>query len=92
MLGPDAPILLGFDRGGAYPVTFTACRAAGADWVTYRRAPLAQTTTTPIESVTVRDGKQVAMMLADESVQINGYGTGPAADPVRGRRGRCCRS
>ena len=36
VIGPDAPVLLGLDRGGAYPVTFTACRDAGADWVTYR--------------------------------------------------------
>jgi len=40
VLGPDLPILLGFDRGGAYPAAFTACRAAGAHWLTYRRAPL----------------------------------------------------
>ena len=40
MIGPHAPVLLGFDRGGAYPVVFTACRDAGAHWVTYRRAPL----------------------------------------------------
>lgn len=51
VIGPDAPVLLGFDRGGAFPVTFTACRDAGADWVTYRRAPLANTTTaTPRKS------------------------------------------
>ena len=43
VIGPHAPVLLGFDRGGAYPVTFTACRDAGAHWVTYRRAPLAET-------------------------------------------------
>src|SRR5665647_1018690 len=35
VLGPDAPILLGFDRGGAYPAAFTTCRDAGAEWVTY---------------------------------------------------------
>ena len=74
VIGPDAPVLLGFDRGGAYPVTFTACREAGADWVTYRRAPLAETTATPTESVTVGDGRQVTMLLADETVQLNGYG------------------
>ncbi len=39
VLGPDANILLGFDRGGAYPAAFTTRRDAGADWVTYRRAP-----------------------------------------------------
>ena len=43
--GPDAPIMLGFDRGGAYAPVFTACREAHVDWVTYRRAPLAPTTT-----------------------------------------------
>ena len=46
VLGPDAPVLLGFDRGGAYPAAFTACRDAGADWVTYRRAPLVEATVT----------------------------------------------
>ncbi len=74
VISPHAPVLLGYDRGGAFPVTFTACRDAGADWVTYRRAPLAETTATPRKSWTVRDGKRVTVMLADESVQLNGYG------------------
>ena len=74
VIGPHAPVLLGFDRGGAYPLTFTACRDAGADWVTYRRAPLAETTVTPRRSATVRNGKRISMVLADESVQITGYG------------------
>jgi hypothetical protein len=75
VLGRDAPILLGFDRGGAYPTTFTACRDAGADWVTYRRAPLLEATAAPRRFFTMRDGKQVSVMLADETVEINGYGT-----------------
>jgi len=74
VISPHAPVLLGFDRGGAFPVTFTACRDAGADWVTYRRAPLAETTATPRKSWTIRDGKRVTVMLTDESVQLNGYG------------------
>ena len=74
VIGPDAPVLLGFDRGGAFPVTFTACRAAGADLVTYRRAPLLDTSATPRRSWTVRDGKRVSVVLADESVQLKGYG------------------
>jgi transposase len=74
VIGPDAPVLLGFDRGGAYPVVFTACRDAGADWVTYRRAPLVPATATATESVTVRDGTQVTVMLTDETIQLNGYG------------------
>ncbi|HNV11683.1 MAG TPA: helix-turn-helix domain-containing protein [Propionibacteriaceae bacterium] len=74
VIGRDAPVLLGFDRGGAFPVTFTACRDAGADWVTYRRGPLTPTTTTPVLSSTLRDGKPIRLLLADETVHINGYG------------------
>jgi transposase len=74
VIGADAPVLLGFDRGGAYPATFTACRAAGADWITYRRAPLVEAKTTPRRSWTVRGGKRVTVTLADETVQIKGYG------------------
>ncbi|MHB1475720.1 MAG: putative transposase [Dermatophilaceae bacterium] len=74
VIGPKAPVLLGFDRGGAYPVTFTACRDAGADWVTYRRAPLVAVTATPKQSCTVRDGKRISVLLADEIVQLKGYG------------------
>ena len=74
VIGPHAPILLGFDRGGAYPSAFTTCRDAGADWVTYRRAPLAATTATPARATITRAGIQVQVMLADEAVQIKGYG------------------
>ncbi len=74
VLGPDAPILLGFDRGGSYPCVFTTCRDAGADWVSYRRAPLAATTANPTQGAITRSGEQVQVMLADETVQIKGYG------------------
>jgi hypothetical protein len=75
VLGAGAPILLGFDRGGAYPSAFTTCRNAGADWVTYRRAPLVATTATPVQATITRSGAATQVMLADESVQIDGYGT-----------------
>ena len=75
VLGPDAKILLGFDRGGAFASAFTACRQAGADWVTYRRAPLTETTVTPRRSWTVRDGKRISVMLADEIVELTDYGS-----------------
>src|SRR5271157_5899993 len=39
--GPGARIMLGFDRGGAYPQVFAHCRSQDVHWVTYRRAPLA---------------------------------------------------
>ncbi len=74
VLGPHAPVLLGFDRGGAYPTAFTACREAGAHWVTYRRAPLIEATVAPEWSSTVRDGRTVSVLLADETVTIKGYG------------------
>jgi hypothetical protein len=87
VLGPDVPILLGFDRGGAYPRAFTACRDAGAHWVTYparptggghRRAPA------------VRDGAR-----RDTGQRHAGRRDGadqrlrrrPPAHPVRARRG-----
>ena len=75
VLGPHAPILLGFDRGGAYPSAFTTCRDGGADWVSYRRAPLVATTATPVQATITRGGQQVQVMLADENVDIKGYGT-----------------
>jgi len=74
VLGPDAPILLGFDRGGSYPSAFTTCRGVGAHWVSYRRAPLAATTATPTQATITRGGEQVQVMLADETVQIKDYG------------------
>ena len=79
LIGPDAPVLLGFDRGGAYPVTFTACRDAGADWVTYRRAPLADTTATPRRSWTVRDGKRIDLTWPTRACRSRGT-AGPATD------------
>lgn len=72
--GPKVAILVGFDRGGAYPVAFRACAAAGADWVTYRRAPLVQASTSPKASWTVRDHKRIVVSLADEIVEIKNYG------------------
>jgi len=74
VLGPQAPILLGFDRGGSYPSAFTTCREAGAHWVSYRRAPLAASTATPVQATITRSGAQQVVLLADETVQIKGYG------------------
>ena len=50
MLGPldqlreicgERPVMIGFDRGGSYPKVFSELRDRGLDWVSYRRAPLA---------------------------------------------------
>ncbi|MGH3516376.1 MAG: putative transposase [Haloechinothrix sp.] len=72
--GDHAKIMLGFDRGGAYAGVFAACRQANADWITYRRAPLAAPKHLPMTVAIVRGGKPVEITLADETVTIKGYG------------------
>jgi hypothetical protein len=76
VLGTDAKILLGFDRGGSCPQVFRAIRDARADWVTWRRAPLAPVTAAPRRYFTARgDGRPAeALHLADETVRIKDYG------------------
>ncbi len=69
-------IMVGFDRGGAYPSVFTACRDAGADWVTYRRGELAAVTAAPRRTFHAGpDGVTTAVLLADEQVTVTGYRT-----------------
>jgi hypothetical protein len=73
--GPGAKIMLGFDRGGAYPQVFRHCRDEKAHWVTYRRAPLAIPARLPVLTVITAPGgtaRQIAW--AEETVQINDYG------------------
>ena len=67
-------LLLGFDRGGAFPVTFAHCRDADVDWVSYRRGPLVAPQSPPHRSWVARDGRRITMTVADETVQIAGYG------------------
>jgi transposase len=72
--GDQAKIMLGFDRGGAWPSVFTACRAAGVDWITYRRGELATPAGLPVQATLVRGGKQITVAYADETVHIKDYG------------------
>ncbi|MFI5068246.1 MAG: transposase, partial [Streptosporangiales bacterium] len=76
VLGAQAKILLGFDRGGSYPVAFRAIREQHADWVTWRRSPLAPVTAAPRRYWAARgDGKPAEVLwLADETVTIKDYG------------------
>jgi len=76
VLGAEAKILLGFDRGGSYPVAFRGIRDARADWVTWRRGPLVTVTPAPRRYWAARgDGKPAEVLwLADETVQIKDYG------------------
>uniref|UniRef100_UPI0023F511C6 hypothetical protein n=1 Tax=Metallibacterium scheffleri TaxID=993689 RepID=UPI0023F511C6 len=68
------PIMVGFDRGGAYPKVFSALKERGVDWVTYRRAPLVTPTTAPRISWVEVDDKRILYRLADEIVELAGYG------------------
>jgi hypothetical protein len=76
VLGAEAKILLGFDRGGSYPVAFRGIRDARADWVTWRRGPLAPVTAAPRRYWAARgDGKPAEVLtLADETAEIKDYG------------------
>jgi len=79
--GPGRPLLLGFDRGGAYPGVFTQIRAQDADWITYRRAPLASTAQLPVLTTITRSGARVPV--ADELVTLDGYGNGDGSGACR---------
>jgi transposase len=82
MLGPldqlkeicgDRRLMIGFDRGGAYPKAFTELRDRGIDWVTYRRAPLAAATVKPRSSWVTVNGRRQYVRVADELVELDGY-------------------
>lgn len=72
--GDQAKIMLGFDRGGAYPNVFTTCRQAGADWVTYRRGKLATPAGLPLQASLTRGGEKTTVVYAEETVHIKDYG------------------
>ena len=67
-------IMLGFDRGGAYPAVFTHCREQNVHWVTYRRAPLAVPAMLPVITTVTVGGKRRQITWAEEKVQVKDYG------------------
>jgi hypothetical protein len=72
--GPGAKIMLGFDRGGAYPQVFRHCREQQVHWVTYRRAPLAVPAMLPVITTVTAGGKTRTIAWAEEKVQLKDYG------------------
>ena len=72
--GPGATIMLGFDRGGAYPQVFRHCREQNVHWVTYRRAPLAVPAMLPVTTTATIGGKTRTITWAEEKVQLKDYG------------------
>ena len=83
MLGPldqlreicgERPLMIGFDRGGSYPKVFSELRDRGLDWVSYRRAPLVAATVKPRSSWVAIDARRHYLRVADELVELQGYG------------------
>ena len=72
--GPGAKIMLGFDRGGAYPQVFARCRAQDVHWVTCRRAPLAVPVMLPVITAITYGGRTRQITWAEETVQVKDYG------------------
>ena len=72
--GPGAKIMLGFDRGGAYPAVFTHCREQDVHWVTDRRAPLAVPAMLPVLTTVTVGGRTRTIAWAEEKVQLKDYG------------------
>jgi Transposase protein len=70
----DTRIMLGFDRGGAYPAVFTHCREQNVHWVTYRRAPLAVPAMLPVITAVTVGGKRRQITWAEEKVQVKDHG------------------
>lgn len=68
------PITLAFDRGGSYPVAFSWLRDQGVTWLTWRRGELAATEATPRWSWFVLDGRRHSYRVAEETVDLPGYG------------------
>ncbi len=71
---PGAAIMLGFDRGGAYPQVFRHCREQDVHWVTYRRAPLAVPAMLPVITAITAGGRTRQITWAEETVDIKDYG------------------
>src|ERR1039458_3024825 len=67
--------LIVFDRGAAFPPAFTEVDAAGYDWLTWRRAPLAATRYLPIlQAITLRGGRERQVAWTDEQITLKDYG------------------
>jgi Transposase protein len=68
------PVMVGFDRGGAYPQVFRHCREQQVHWVTYRRAPLAVPAMLPVITTVTVGGKTRTVAWAEEKTQLKDYG------------------
>lgn len=67
-------IVLGFDRGGSYPVLFAKLAEEGVGFLTYRRAPLVAPGVAPKRSWVNVNGRRIGYRVADEMVSLDGVG------------------
>ena len=66
--------LIVFDRGAAFGSAFTEVDAAGYDWLTWRRAPLAATTLLPItQTINLRGHRKRQVAWTDEQITLKDY-------------------
>lgn len=72
--GPGTAITLGFDRGGSYPAVFSALRDEGVTWITWRRGDITAPAVKARWSWFALDGARHTYLLADETVDLAGYG------------------
>ena len=89
--GPGAKIMLGFDRGGAYPQVFKHCREQNVHWVTYRRAPLAVPAMLPVIT-TVTAGGRPGPSPGQRRKCSSRTTAKPASSPCSSTARSCCRS
>jgi len=69
--------MVGFDRGGSYLKVFSAIADERWDWVTWRRAPLLTPGAEPRLTWAQVGDKRRYLYLADELVELAGYGSSP---------------
>jgi hypothetical protein len=70
--GQARPVVV-FDRGGSYPKTFTAVHDAGYHWISWRRAPLADTGMLPVCATIRQYGQDRHIAFTDQVIQLDGY-------------------
>ena len=88
---PGTKIMVGFDRGGAYPQVFKHCREQQVHWVTYRRAPLAVPAMLPVITTITAGGKQRPSPGPRKPCSSRTTAT-PGRSPCSSAAGSCCRS
>ena len=69
-LGATAQAMIGFDRGGSYPVVFSRLDTAGIEWITYRRGDTMEPAAAPKRSWCDIDGTRHSFWVADEIVAL----------------------